>query len=97
MSESARDIIWLPATPVSAKDIIAAVAQKNGLTVEEMLAARRKKKLAHARQEAMWEIRQRTKLSLPQIAHRMRLKDHTTVLHGVRRHEERMRAGEVAE
>lgn len=88
----ARDIIHLPGVRQTAADILREVAFRNGLTVEEMLAATRKKTFAHARQEAMWEIRQRTKLSLPQIARRMRLKDHTTVLHGVRRHEERLAA-----
>lgn len=83
------DVIWLPGRRVTGREILAHVASRHGLTVEEMLAACRKQKLAHARQEAMWEIRQRTKLSLPQIARLMGLKDHTTICHGLKRHEER--------
>lgn len=88
-----RDIIWIP-TRVTAKEILQQVASRHNMTVDEMLSATRKKTYARARQEAMWEIRQRTKLSYPQIAQRMRLKDHTTVIHGERRHAERLSAQE---
>lgn len=87
-----RDIIWLPGRKVTAKEILAQVAHRRGLTVEEMLSASRKQPLAHARQEAMWEIRQRTNLSLPQIASRLKLKSHTTVWHGILAHEGRLAA-----
>lgn len=96
MSEPIRDIIWLPPKRITAKEILEAVAHRHDMTVAEMLAASRKMRFVRARQEAMWEIRQRTKLSLPQIAGRMRIKDHTTILHGVRKHQERLAARQEA-
>lgn len=91
-----RDIIWLPGRRVTAKELLGYVARRHGLTVDEMLAGSRAKNLVRARQEAMWEIRQRTKLSLPQIAQRMRLVHHTTISHGIRRHEDRLAAQQEA-
>lgn len=43
-----------------------------------------------ARHEVMWRLRQMGH-SYPAIARVFGLKDHTTILNGVRRHEERMR------
>jgi chromosomal replication initiation ATPase DnaA len=40
----------------------------------------------------MWEIRQRTILSTPQIGRALGNRDHTTVLHGIKRHEKRLAA-----
>lgn len=72
------------------KDIIAEVAARHDLTVDELLCASIKRRFTHPRQEAMWEIRQRTRLSFPQIAEKLGRKDHTTIIHGVREHERRM-------
>ena len=96
MSEVIRDIIWItPHRPFPGK-IVAEVARARGLTVQEILTRTRKRRIAHARQEAMWELRQRTRLSLPQIAERLNLKDHTTVLWGVRAHERRLAEAQEA-
>ena len=96
MSEAIdRDIIWLPKGRVSAKQIIHHVAERRGLTVAQMLSPDRTERIAHARQEAMWEIRQRTPMSLADIGRRMGGRHHTTVLHAVRTHERRMREGEA--
>lgn len=70
--------------------IVAEVAERHGLTRKELCSADRHRPIAHARQEAMWELRRRTKLSLTQIAHRVGVKDHTSVLHGIRVHQARM-------
>lgn len=91
-----RDIIWLPSGKITAKQIIRSVAEKHGMTVEVLLSESRLKRIAHARQEAMWEIRRRTKLSFPQIAERLGRKDHTTAWHGVRAHERRLAEREAA-
>lgn len=47
--------------------------------------------VAVARQEFMWRARKETRFSLPQIGAFIG-RDHTTVLHGIRRHEERIAA-----
>lgn len=96
MTPPIRDIIWLPGSPKTAKQIIAHVAERRGMSVKEMLSQTRRRPVARARQEAMWELRQRTRLSLPAIAERLKLKDHTTVLHGVRAHEARLAAMQEA-
>lgn len=67
------------------------VAEKHGLTVVELRSARRSKYVVRARHEAFWRCRQETTASLPQIGRHLGGKDHTTVLHGIRMHEKRMR------
>lgn len=44
---------------------------------------------AYARHEIMWRLRQRG-CSYPAIARAMGMKEHTAVMHGVKRHAERM-------
>lgn len=90
MSKPFRDIIWLTGRRVTAKEIISEVAHRRKLSVNEMLSPSRKHCIAHARQEAMWEIHTRLGRSLPWIAQALHLKDHTTVLHGIRAHERRL-------
>lgn len=86
---SERDFIFVGARPLP-NDIIREVAQRHGLTFDDLLSQSRVRPLAHARQEAMWELRQRTRLSYPQIARRLNRTDHTTALQGARRHAQRM-------
>lgn len=81
-------VIRLPSE--KSADILAQVAQKHRLKVEDLTGPSRLRKIILARQEAMWELRQRTRLSSPQIAAKLGRKDHTTALHGVRRHEARI-------
>jgi chromosomal replication initiator protein len=88
--EATPPVIRHPATV-----IIQEVARRHDLTVEELLSNSRERHIAWPRQEAMWEMRQRTKMSLPQIARRLGLKDHTTIHHGIKRHEARMAEGQV--
>lgn len=66
------------------------VAFKNGVTVEDLDGSRRFKQISHARQEFFYEAYKRTDRSLPEIARRCGGKDHTTVLHGIRKHSERI-------
>lgn len=62
----------------------------------DLLAARTRNPLVvAARQHAMWLIRTHTGLSLPLIGQLLGNRDHTTVLHGIAQHQDRM-AGRVA-
>lgn len=70
--------------------ILEEVATKHGLTVEDIKGPSRKRYVARARQEAMWQMRQRTRLSFPEIARRCGRGDHTTAIHGVKAHEARL-------
>lgn len=86
----ARDVIWLPGRTVTGREIIAQVAQRRDVTVADITGPSRKRHIAYARQEAMWEMRQRTKLSYPQIAHICGRTNHTTAIHAVKAVEKRL-------
>jgi len=63
---------------------------KHGLTLGELLSHRRQRKIVIARQEAFWRLSKETSLSLPEMARRLGGFDHTTALHAIRKHEQRM-------
>lgn len=71
------------------RQIVIEVATKHGFTVNEMVSHRRARPLVIARHEAMWRCFKETPCSLPQIG-RLFDRDHTTVLHAIRKHEQRM-------
>ena len=79
-----------PAYPQRIREILAEVAYKHGLTVGEVVGPRRLRKHALARFEAAWRMRQPTDYghvaSFPQIG-RWLDRDHTSIMHMVRRHE----------
>jgi hypothetical protein len=64
------------------------VAAKHGLTVAELMGHSHRRGIVAARQEASYRAAAETKLSYPQIG-RLLNRDHTTILHGIRRHAER--------
>lgn len=70
----------------SPNEIIHDVARKHGMSFAELTGHSRRQKVVKARWEAMHQLRERTTLSLPQIARRLGLHDHTTVIHGLRRY-----------
>lgn len=73
------------------KDIIAEVALPYGLTVEDMKANRGSDAATLIRQKAYYEVKaQRPHLSFPMIGKVFGGRDHTTIIHGKRRHEARM-------
>ena len=72
--------------------IIAEVAERHGITVEQIMGDSRKRHISWPRQEAMYELGRRSKwMSLTAIA-RFFGRDHTTILHGIRKHCERIGA-----
>lgn len=86
-----RDIIEI-ATPVTGREIIRAFCRERGIDLVDMLSTRRTRDLLHARHELIYILKTTTKLSLPQIGVIMGGRDHTTILHAVRKHKERMGA-----
>lgn len=80
--------------PFAAIRLAKAIASLYGIEFDQMISDRRSKHLVVPRQHAMWAIREYTKLSLPAIGRVLGGRDHTTVLHGCRQHERRMR-GEI--
>ena len=68
-----------------ARQIQEAVATKLGLSLDDILSPSRTAPVARARQLGMYLTRQLTDLSLPAIAQAFNRRDHTTVLHAIRK------------
>jgi chromosomal replication initiator protein len=69
-------------------DIQKATAEHFGLKPADLISACRTRAVARPRQAAMWLVKQLTTRSLPDIGRRFGGRDHTTVLHAVRRIDE---------
>ena len=65
--------------------IQARVAEHYGLSLAELVGPRRARAVARPRQVAMYLAKTLTERSLPEIGRRFGGRDHTTVIHGVRR------------
>ena len=70
---------------VTVDQIQKAVAEHFSLTQADLISERRARAVARPRQAAMWIAKQITTRSLPDIGRRFGGRDHTTVLHAVRR------------
>ncbi len=73
---------------ITVDDIQKAVSEHFGLKQADLLSERRTRAVARPRQAAMYLAKQLTTRSLPDIGRRFGGRDHTTVLHAVRRIEE---------
>lgn len=73
----------------SLKHLLWETAAKYGMTIPELIAARRDKASVNARHEYMWRAKKETSKSLGQIGEACGGRDHTTVLHGLRVYAER--------
>jgi hypothetical protein len=77
----------VPFEPGSRKavEIIAAVLQVTEICRRDFMSNRRTRNFVEARQLAYWFLRHHTKLSTPQIGQMIGDRDHSTVLHGIRK------------
>lgn len=75
---------------ISIRAIVEATAAHYGFSRVELLAHRRAQAVVRPRQVAMYLARRLTVCSLPEIGRRMGGRDHTTVMHGVARVEQRL-------
>ena len=73
---------------VTVDDIQKAASEHFGLKQADLISQTRTRAVARPRQAAMWLAKQLTTRSLPDIGRRFGGRDHTTVLHAVRRIEE---------
>jgi len=76
--------------PITVAEIAKQTAERYGVTINDLKSARRGHRLVCARQEAMWRARNETPHSLPCIGRFLGGKDHTTVIYGIRKHNERI-------
>jgi len=73
---------------ITVDDIQKATAEHYGMKQSDLISERRNRAIARPRQAAMWLAKHLTTRSLPDIGRRFGNRDHTTVLHAVRRIEE---------
>ena len=79
---------------ITIDDIQKATAEHYGMKQADLISERRNRAIARPRQAAMWLAKQLTTRSLPDIGRRFGGRDHTTVLHAVRRIEA-LKAGDA--
>ncbi len=73
---------------ISTESIQNIVSSYFNLNLQEMLSARRSRSLARPRQIAMYLVKQYTTCSLPEIGRKFSNRDHTTVIHAVKKIDE---------
>ena len=75
--------------------IMKEVCDKYCVSMEDLISERRHQYLVRPRQEAMYRLCTETDWSLPRIGRLLGNRDHTTILHGKKKFQERLDAGEV--
>lgn len=74
--------------------ILETVARYYNIRLQDLIGTSRRKKIAHARQIAMYFLRVKLELSFREIGTHLSRKDHTTVLHAYRKIEEAIKTDE---
>jgi chromosomal replication initiator protein len=87
-----RDLLRANERRISVDEIQKQVAGHYNIKVSDMHSARRSRAIARPRQVAMYLAKRFTSKSLPEIGRKFGGKDHTTVMHAVKRVEELMAA-----
>lgn len=86
--ECLADILRTNDRKVSIDDIQRKVAEHYNIRLADMMGPKRARNVARPRQIAMYLSKQLTSRSLPEIGRRFGGRDHTTIMHGVRKIEE---------
>jgi hypothetical protein len=80
---------------MDSRELLAYVCRVRKTPRNEVLSGRREAVIVTVRHEVMWMLKTYTSLSLPEIGRRMGGRDHTTVLHAVRKYQRLLEAGRV--
>jgi chromosomal replication initiator protein len=88
--EVLHDVLKAHDRRVSIEEIQKKVAEHYNIRLTDMSSARRARAVARPRQVAMWLAKELTSRSLPEIGRKFGHRDHTTVIHGVKRVHELM-------
>ncbi|MBU2981226.1 chromosomal replication initiator protein DnaA [Lentibacter algarum] len=92
------DVLRSSERKVSVEEIQRKVSDHFNIRLSDMIGPKRVRSFARPRQMAMYLCKQLTSRSLPEIGRRFGGRDHTTVMHGVKRIEElRNQDGQIAE
>lgn len=83
-----QDLLRANDRRVTIEDIQQRVAEHYNIKIADMHAAKRARNIARPRQVAMYLCKQLTQYSLPEIGRKFGGRDHTTVMHGIRRIDE---------
>ena len=86
--EVLRDLLRANDRRITIEDIQKRVAEHYNIRISEMHSARRARAVARPRQVAMYLAKQLTSRSLPEIGRKFGGRDHTTVMHAVKRIDE---------
>ncbi len=84
------DILRSSDRKLSIEEIQRKVAEHYNIRLSDMIGPKRLRNIARPRQVAMYLAKQLTARSLPEIGRRFGGRDHTTIMHGVRKIEELM-------
>ncbi|WP_306115865.1 MULTISPECIES: chromosomal replication initiator protein DnaA [unclassified Roseovarius] len=92
------DVLRASERKISIEEIQRKVSDHYNIRLSDMIGPKRVRNFARPRQVAMYLCKQMTSRSLPEIGRCFGGRDHTTVMHGVRRIEElRAQDGQIAE
>ena len=86
--EGLSDLLRAADKKISVDEIMQTVAKHYNLRMSDLLGPRRTRMIARPRQMAMYLAKTMTSRSLPEIGRRFGGRDHTTVIHAVRKIEE---------
>ena len=87
------DVLRASDRKITVEEIQRKVSEHYNIRLSDMIGPKRLRSYARPRQVAMYLCKQLTSRSLPEIGRRFGGRDHTTVIHGVRRIEELKQAG----
>jgi chromosomal replication initiator protein len=82
------DILRASDRKITVEEIQRKVSEHYHIRLSDIIGPKRVRTFARPRQGAMWLCKQMTNRSLPEIGRRFGGRDHTTVMHGVRKVEE---------
>ena len=92
------DILRASDRKVTVEEIQRKVSEHYNIRLSDIIGPRRVRVIARPRQVAMYLAKQLTTRSLPEIGRRFGGRDHTTIMHGVRRIEElKVQDNQIAE
>jgi chromosomal replication initiator protein len=92
------DVLRASERKITIEEIQRRVSEHYNIRLSDMIGPKRVRSYARPRQVAMYLCKQLTSRSLPEIGRRFGGRDHTTIMHGVRRIEElRIQDGQIAE
>ncbi|BBE08162.1 chromosomal replication initiation protein [Mycoavidus cysteinexigens] len=83
--EALKDLLTVQNRQISVENIQKTVADRYGIKIADMYSKKRPADIARARQIAMYLAKELTQKSLPEIGELFGGRDHTTVLHAVRK------------